>query len=150
MIFLGKKWEKWGFISINFRYSLINKLTNYLISRFVSANLFARRRTRDFFDIVAHRTKPAVAAAARYGNPENFRHRPRRVLRMSLINPRCLFFSFTLRHSINKRRRRTLGGGARTRGCALLYAVLHFYPRPAFPRTFAEKALRQWESNDRG
>lgn len=44
----------------------------------------------------------------RYGDPENFRHRSRRVLRMSLINPHLVFFfTFAHYHPINKGRRDT-------------------------------------------
>lgn len=88
------------------RYSLINKVK----SPYLPTNLFARRCTRDCeissIQRTPHETARPAAAAARYSNPENFRHRPRRVLRMSLINPTLPFFNFALRHSINKRRRR--------------------------------------------
>lgn len=152
MVYLvPKQWEKRGFISINGtlgRYSLINKVK----SPYLPTNLFARRCTRDC-EISSIRRTPhetVRSAAARYSNPENFRHRPRRVLRMSLINPTLPFFSFTLRHSINKRRRRTRRRQVTwaAGGCAPL-SISTLVPFPP-ARISAEKALRQWESNDRG
>jgi len=132
-------------------YSLINKVKSpYLPARQRIYSLGSAHEIARFlrYGRAPHET---VQPAARYSNPENFRHRPRRILRMSLINPTLPFFSFTHRHSINKRCRWTRWRRYLNRcgGCAPLslrvYAVLHFYPRP-LPRpsrTFAEKALQQ-------
>lgn len=118
-------------------YSLINNVK----SLHLSANLFAQRTrdTRDFFDTRRTPHETVRSAAARYSNPANFRHRPRWVLRMSLINPTLPFFSFTLHHSINKRRRRLRRRILEPVGVRLSNTALHFYPRPVPPRTFLRR-----------
>lgn len=91
----------------------------------------------------------------RCSNPENFRHRPRRILRMSLINPTLPFFIFAHHHPINKRHTSNAAAPVPRGGSGAWTPVgVHLSMRgspflPSFRRVFYEKALRE-KSNDCG